>query len=608
MSRLKFLLFALLALSLWVIHLFLLSPVIGAVGVDQATRQAISAPAAVALRLESNRSELQAAVLKLASTPAITNPGPRTAKPELPSADRYALVRTALFEALPEAFRPLAVVGVHTEGGTLMAQGTSDPAPTPEGFDAKAVSAAGGRGEVMDALGVPHLFYSVPLFAVDKNEVKAVGAVFVGLPLVIDAQKLVEGVAKELSLSAVGLSVNGKVVAAGGARKELVDAVLKLAKPGQSMRAEKGAAMDLGPIKLPMLTGGDVLGGEATTEMGVRRDVPGTPFEVIAVASVRPAMEALAGYQKTALFMLLGLLIAAAGFTLLIGGAAAEQTSYVGPRVPPAPVPLTAKSDNLAPLAIADAPAPAEASPDDFDFPASSPSSPGVSNGDSALSGSTLESPRHVPLQGPFEDPAEDPFASMGPGGQPAAHHAPPPVMTLGEDDYEGQRTTSYPAHGYANPMSMASTQNNPALDPFAMAGGIMSAEDQAQADNPDATRVAVIPQELLKASARGNSSENPMGSGPKVLPMPRVASVAPPSVAAGGGSEEVHFQEVFRDFLATRERCGEPADGLTFDKFVAKLRKNKDQLVTKYNCKTVRFQVYVKEGKAALKATPVKE
>ena len=153
----------------------------------------------------------------------------------------------------------------------------------------------------------------------------------------------------------------------------------------------------------------------------------------------------------------------------------------------------------------------------------------------------------------------------------------------------------------------MASTQNNPALDPFAMAGGMMSADEQMQGDNPDATRVAVIPQELLKQSARGNTGENQMGSSNKVT-MPRVAAVAPPSVAAGGGSEEVHFQEVFRDFVSTRERCGEPADGLTFDKFVAKLRKNKEQLVTKYNCKTVRFQVYVKEGKAALKATPVKE
>src|SRR5205814_2227958 len=114
---------------------------------------------------------------------------------------------------------------------------------------------------------------------------------------------------------------------------------------------------------------------------------------------------------------------------------------------------------------------------------------------------------------------------------------------------------------------------------------------------NPDATREAMIPQELLRASARGNTKENPMGNLPKVssASMPRVAAVAP---AAGASGEDAHFQEVFRDFVATREKCGEPADGLTFDKFVLKLRKNKEQLVVKYNCKTVRFQVYVKEGK----------
>ena len=59
---------------------------------------------------------------------------------------------------------------------------------------------------------------------------------------------------------------------------------------------------------------------------------------------------------------------------------------------------------------------------------------------------------------------------------------------------------------------------------------------------------------------------------------------------------------------MATRERCGEGSDGLTYEKFVAKLRKNREQLVQKYACRTVRFQVYVKEGKAALKATPVKD
>ena len=154
----------------------------------------------------------------------------------------------------------------------------------------------------------------------------------------------------------------------------------------------------------------------------------------------------------------------------------------------------------------------------------------------------------------------------------------------------------------------MAATQSNPSVDPFAMAGGMMSEDEQAQVENPDATRVAMIPEALLKASARGGTKEHAVGAMMKAAPaapMPRVASAVAP---AGAASEDTHFQEVFRDYVATREKCGEAADGLTFDKFVVKLRKNKEQLVAKYNCKSVRFQVYVKEGKAALKATPVKE
>ena len=70
---------------------------------------------------------------------------------------------------------------------------------------------------------------------------------------------------------------------------------------------------------------------------------------------------------------------------------------------------------------------------------------------------------------------------------------------------------------------------------------------------------------------------------------------------------EERHWEETFDEFLRVREECGEASDGLTFDRFRVKLQKNKDTLVEKYGCRTVRFQVYVKEGKAALKATPVK-
>jgi hypothetical protein len=39
----------------------------------------------------------------------------------------------------------------------------------------------------------------------------------------------------------------------------------------------------------------------------------------------------------------------------------------------------------------------------------------------------------------------------------------------------------------------------------------------------------------------------------------------------------------------------------------LTKLIRNREQLVKKYQCRTVRFQVYEKDGKAALKATPVR-
>ncbi|MFW6051625.1 MAG: MXAN_5187 C-terminal domain-containing protein [Myxococcota bacterium] len=70
---------------------------------------------------------------------------------------------------------------------------------------------------------------------------------------------------------------------------------------------------------------------------------------------------------------------------------------------------------------------------------------------------------------------------------------------------------------------------------------------------------------------------------------------------------EEQHFRQVFDDYVAMKKACGEPTAGLTFDKFAQTLRKNRDQIVQKHGAATVRFTVYEKEGKAALKATPVK-
>jgi hypothetical protein len=114
--------------------------------------------------------------------------------------------------------------------------------------------------------------------------------------------------------------------------------------------------------------------------------------------------------------------------------------------------------------------------------------------------------------------------------------------------------------------------------------------EAYAEPDREDATMVAAVPEALLRATSRAPAR-------------PAASSPVPPA-----DPDQAHFEQVYRDFLATRERCGEGVDGLTLERFSDKLRKNREQLLSKYGCKTVRFTVYVKEGKAALRAAPVKE
>jgi len=74
-----------------------------------------------------------------------------------------------------------------------------------------------------------------------------------------------------------------------------------------------------------------------------------------------------------------------------------------------------------------------------------------------------------------------------------------------------------------------------------------------------------------------------------------------------GSGLSEGEFRKVFDEFTALKKQCGESVASLTFEKFSNKLRKNRDALIAKHGCRSVKFQVYIKDGKAALKATPVK-
>jgi hypothetical protein len=89
------------------------------------------------------------------------------------------------------------------------------------------------------------------------------------------------------------------------------------------------------------------------------------------------------------------------------------------------------------------------------------------------------------------------------------------------------------------------------------------------------------------------------------------VAAVPAEVMAQASGSmvdENTEWATVYKEFIRTKKQCGEPTDGLTFEKFAQTLRKNRDALVVRHGCKRVKFSVYVKEGRASLKATPMRE
>jgi hypothetical protein len=73
-----------------------------------------------------------------------------------------------------------------------------------------------------------------------------------------------------------------------------------------------------------------------------------------------------------------------------------------------------------------------------------------------------------------------------------------------------------------------------------------------------------------------------------------------------GGDPDEAHFRDTFDKFMALRAETGE-AGTLSYEKFAAKLRQNREQLLSRGTARTVRFTVYKKDGRAAIKASALR-
>jgi hypothetical protein len=643
MVRVKFLVFALLALGLGLAHLSSLSGPMGAHAREEAQTQAAAGTAEVVRTLEARRGIVRALALKLAASPELAAAAQDLSTPDAPTAEGFAPVRSAAEAALPKDF-PGVVLGVVTPAGAVYARAGAEPSVNAAALDLKALAQADARS-VVEAFGAPHVFAAVPLVwrfvripGAEKLETQLAATLVVGVPLLPEAG--LEDAAKASGAAALGLVKENVLVASGGAEKDRLEKVLGSLKEGPSASVvHSGQTQILGPVKLPMLTSGDFMGGKAPLLVGTRRALEGTSYEVIALAHTK-VMGRLADYQRKAILGLGALLVASLVWMVLMGSGkgGSESASETGgdtlglsqaianaaaqqlpAATPPAaePPPVTHPGLELTAATPVDASprpptgefpfgppptahdAPAGTAPAPASAPFAFPSAPQAS--DAQPYGAPSQSAASLPF-----DSEPQPSQAVPPGAVTAAPRA-------GAFHFEEIPTAAYSLQQAADPYAAAAALGTPPLD-----------------EAPETTRVAAIPAELLQASARPATQELPL---PPALatPPPSAPAVAPvpwgepaPSASAGqsaspyqqflGNSgdafseEEFHFQEVFREFVLTRERCSEPSDGLTYDKFVQKLRKNKEQLVQKYACRTVKFQVYVKEGKAALKATPVKE
>jgi hypothetical protein len=114
-------------------------------------------------------------------------------------------------------------------------------------------------------------------------------------------------------------------------------------------------------------------------------------------------------------------------------------------------------------------------------------------------------------------------------------------------------------------------------------------------------------------AGAAGGAVE-PMhaaGANPAMARMPEAVPVDmghSPSLNGVPQEIEPEWTQVYQDFVRIKQDCGEAVEGFTFERFTQTLRKNRDTLMREHGVQHVQFSAYVKQGRAALKAKPVRQ
>ena len=203
-------------------------------------------------------------------------------------------------------------------------------------------------------------------------------------------------------------------------------------------------------------------------------------------------------------------------------------------------------------------------------------------------------------------DPANAPPPSIGsplsPVG-PAA--APQPATTGGKPPSGPQLPSSMPSAPRAPVVGTGPVPTVPGAPPPTPAPPVPGARSGATAPPSAAPGPSSRPQTPKAANLAGPAA-------PAAPPTPGFTEPAPPPAPGAPSSasapEDQEFREIYDEFLQVKSACGESTTNVSYERFAAKLRKNTRDLKAKRpGIKDVQFSVYVKDGKAALKAKVVK-
>jgi hypothetical protein len=136
--------------------------------------------------------------------------------------------------------------------------------------------------------------------------------------------------------------------------------------------------------------------------------------------------------------------------------------------------------------------------------------------------------------------------------------------------------------------------------------------------------------RDIFKARLRRKSSapEVPAASpppaaatapGPKQAATGKVAAVAQPAAPQPPPEPQIHIagtpptdplaeprlRSVYRAYVEAKRRCNEDTTRLSFDAVVASLKRQVPELLERHNAQDVEYRVFVKDGKAILRAVP---